>query len=267
MNQDQVKMFLLQLDPDVPDFSMTFSGKKSFKVDGLYKPEHAEIILHNKNFKNDNALIYTAIHEFAHHIQFTKASGNVSCKAHTIVFWDIFHRLLIDAENKNIYKNIFKTEQQFIDLSKKLKTEFLSVNGHLMKEFGELLITAFKLCHEYDASFEDFVDRELGLHRSEAKTIMKTFTLDINPDMGYENMKIVSRVKDDEIRKQVESAFFEGKSADMVKAEFCSKSVAKITEAEQLISEKERIRKTMERLKMRLAEIDQKLNTMEDSDN
>ncbi|MGL4370122.1 MAG: hypothetical protein ACRCUT_10705 [Spirochaetota bacterium] len=265
MNQDQVKKMMLRLDADVPDFAVTFSGKKSFKVDGLYKPEDAEIIIHNKNFRSDNALVYTAIHEFAHHIQFTKAEGKVSCRAHTVMFWDIFHRLLCDAETKGLYQNVFRTNPDFIALTKRMKTEFLSVNGQLMKDFGALLVNAFKLCHENDVSFEDYADRELGLHRSEAKTIMKTFTLDINPEMGYENMKIAARVRDDDVRKQVEAAFFAGKSPDMVKAEFCSRAPAKNDEAEQLKSEKERIRKTMDRLKMRLAEIDEKLNSI-DSD-
>ena len=75
MNQQQVVERLLELDNDVEDFIVTFTGKKSKKVDGLYKPGNKEIILHNKNFSDDNSLIYTAIHEFAHHIQFTRSSS------------------------------------------------------------------------------------------------------------------------------------------------------------------------------------------------
>jgi len=265
MNQDKVKQLLLKLDSNVPDFCMTFSGKKSFKVDGLYKPETAEIIIHNKNFRGENALLYTAIHEFAHHIQFTRESGKVSTRAHTNVFWNIFHKLLGIAEEMGIHQNIFKSDPDFIALSQKMKSEFLSVNGHLMKEFGSLLLSAFKLCHEKEVSFEDFVDRELGLHRTDAKTIMKTFTLDINPEIGYENMKIASRVKDDDIRKQVVEAFTVGKSPDMVKAEYCKKLPQQDEdETDILRKEKERIRLTMDRLKIRLAEINQKLNEQED---
>ena len=65
MNQDQVKEKLLQIDGEVADFSVVFSGKTSKKVDGLYHPEKQEIVIHNKNFEDDNALIYTAVHEFA----------------------------------------------------------------------------------------------------------------------------------------------------------------------------------------------------------
>ena len=46
MNQTQVKELLLQLKEDVEEFSVIFSGKKSKKVDGLYKPDSREIIIH-----------------------------------------------------------------------------------------------------------------------------------------------------------------------------------------------------------------------------
>ena len=70
MNQDQTKALLLQLEPQAPAFELIFSGKSSKKVNGLYKPETREILLHNKNFASDEELIYTAIHEFAHHLHF-----------------------------------------------------------------------------------------------------------------------------------------------------------------------------------------------------
>ncbi len=53
MNQDQVKRALLSVRNAPEDFSVILSGKESRKVNGLYKPETREIILHNKNFAND----------------------------------------------------------------------------------------------------------------------------------------------------------------------------------------------------------------------
>jgi Zn-dependent peptidase ImmA (M78 family) len=66
MNQDQVKEKLLKLHDCTEDFIVIFSGKKSKKVNGLYKPDKREIIIHNRNLDNDNLLLYTAIHELAH---------------------------------------------------------------------------------------------------------------------------------------------------------------------------------------------------------
>jgi len=264
MNQDSVKDLLLKLEDDVPEFSVVFSGKSSRKVDGLYKPEGAEIIIHNRNFKSESALIYTAIHEYAHHIQFAKANGKVSTRAHTIVFWDIFHRLLFVAEKKKIYQNLFKTVPEFIALTKEIKSDYLEANGSLIKDFGKLLLRALELCRLHDASFEDYVDREIGLHRTDAKTIIKTYTMDLNPTVGYENMKIASRVKDDEIRKNVEQAFIVGKSPDMVKAEFCRKdTLSSHSTVEDLREQRKRVSKNIERLRIKMAELDQKIKELQ----
>ena len=129
MNQDQVKTKLLELDKSVEDFTITFSGKKSKKVDGLYKPDIREIILHTENFGNDNQLIYTAIHEFAHHIQFTKSSIPISIRAHTNKFWNIFHNLLFDAESKGIYENVFKKDNPPTGAGNEINTEGAVIFG------------------------------------------------------------------------------------------------------------------------------------------
>ncbi len=94
MNQDQLKDILLSIEDAPLDFSLLFSGKQSNKVNGLYKPESREIIIHNRNFNDDNLLIYTAIHEYAHHLHACSRGGNLSSRAHTAEFWAVFHRLL-----------------------------------------------------------------------------------------------------------------------------------------------------------------------------
>ena len=86
--------------------------------------------------------MYTAIHEFAHHIQFTTATSPVSCRAHTNRFWDILHRLLFEAEKKGIYENVFAKDRRFAGLTARIRDEFLAKNGHLMKELGGLLSEA-----------------------------------------------------------------------------------------------------------------------------
>ncbi|MBN2038680.1 MAG: hypothetical protein JW864_01465 [Spirochaetes bacterium] len=263
MNQEQVVRKLLELDSNVEDFIVTFSGKKSKKVDGLYKPETREIIIHNHNFTEDNALIYTAIHEFAHHIQFTKSNVSVSARAHTSHFWNIFHKLLFLAEEKNIYNNIFRKEERFTDLTKRIKEQFLTANGRLMKEFGSLLMQAYELCTEFGASFEDYVDRELQLHRSTAKTLMKFNSFDINPEIGYENMKIVAGIREPEVRVLAEEAFAIGKSPDMVRAEFFAAASPLREDSnmlENLLLRKEQIEKNIEKLTSELASIEEKIN-------
>ena len=261
MNQDQVKKKLLQLDRDVEQFEVIFSGKTSGKVDGLYKTDSREIIIHNQNHKEDNSLMYTAIHEFAHHIQFTKSPVPISSRCHTNKFWSIFHKLLFKAEEKGIFVNVFSKDQRFITLTNKIKDKFLIKNGHLMKEFGQLLQEANRLCVENHVSFDDYVDRELGLHRTTAKTIMRISAMDVNPGIGFENMKTVANIRNDDARKLAEEAFIEGKSPDMVRAEFTSRKKPEDA-LEYLVEEKDRIEKSIDKLTVRLAQIERKIEDM-----
>ena len=259
MNQDQVKTNLLKIKDDIKDFHVIFSGKTSKKVDGLYHPENCEIIIHNKNFQDDNALMYTAIHEFAHHVQFTESAVQVSTRAHTNHFWNILHKLLITAEEKGVYNNVFKTNKDFIELTKKIKENFVNVDANLMKEFGKLLLEAFELCIKNHISFDDYVDRELQLHRHTAKTLIKIHNRDINPEIGYENMKMVASIRDENVRELAETAFLEGKSPDMVRAEFRIREKSE-DKLDYLLNEKERIEKSIERLTFQLAKIDRQIN-------
>ncbi len=259
MNQDQVKEKLLQIDSEVADFSLVFSGKESKKVDGLYHPEKQEIIIHNKNFSDDNALVYTAIHEFAHHIQFTQHEGQVTMRSHTVLFWDIFHRLLQKAEQLGIYINVFEEDTRFKDLTSEIKDKYLSVNGQVMKDFGKLLIQALDLCQQNHAIFEDYVDRALGMNRNSAKSIMKVYAMDVDPEIGYENMKIISSVKEPQKRKELEQAFKEGQSQDMVKQAIRQEKPEPVMTLKRLESQKKRLEKSLQGLQVKLADLEMQI--------
>jgi len=262
MNQAQVKQKLLKLENEVSDFEVTFSGKESKKVDGLYKPDAREIIIHNKNHEDDNSLMYTAIHEFAHHIQFTSSPVPISSKSHTNMFWDILHKLLFKAEEMSIFISIFSRDQKFVSLTKRIKEKFLINNGHLMKEFGQLLMEAQKLCFEKHVCFDDYVDRELGLHRTTAKSIVKIFSMNINPEIGYENMKTVASIKDREVRVQAEEAFLGGQTPDMVKAEYITRKKPE-DKLEFLIAEKDRLEQSIARMAVKLAELERRIEDIQ----
>lgn len=265
MNQGQVKEILLSLEKDIEEFRVLFSGKKSKKVDGLYKPDKKEIIIHNKNFPDDNPLIYTAIHEFAHHIHLTGSHGIVSSRAHTGKFWEIFHRLLYLAEEKGVYVNIFRKDPRFLELTKKIRNNYLNVDARLMKDLGGLLLEAFNLCVEKHASFDDYVDRELKLHRQAARSLVNIHSKDINPDIGYENMKIVARVNDSEEMRRAEKAFLKGDSPDMVVQKYISRKTPEDL-LESLIDEKLRTEKSIERLKRKLVNIEEKIKSYKTTD-
>lgn len=260
MNQEQCKNHLLGIEEAEEDFSLIFSGKESKKVDGLYYPDTREIIIHNKNMKDDNALIYTALHEYAHHLHCTRSAVPVSSRAHTNEFKAIFHELLIKAEEHSIYTPIFRTDSAFVELTEKIKDRFLKENGNLMKEFGAVLLEAVQLCEKKKVSFEDYAERVLGLKKSEAMSIMKVHSLDASPVIGYENMKTLSRIKDPETRAAAEKDFLEGKSPAMVTAQRGNKPPGeRMNPEEELKKEKKRIEKTIRSLEERLEIINRKL--------
>ena len=259
MNQDQVKELLIRLEDPVEEFSVIFSGKKSRKVDGLYYPQSAEIIIHNRNMDRDDELIYTAIHEYAHHL--AAVAGNRSSRAHTREYWAIFHRLLEKAETQGLYRNPLRGDPDLRALAERLKSEFLQREGERMRAFGALLLEAFELCSERRYSFEDFVDRELGLHRSVAATLIEGYRQNVPADLGYDNMKRLMRIKDGAERDAAAAELRSGHSPDMVLHRFTSSPRDEKDEKERLLDEKRRIERSLERLRARLDEIEQRLES------
>ena len=261
MNNEQIKEKLLQIRNTDEYFEVVLSGKKSKKVNGLYKPEARELVLHNQNFHSDNELMYTAIHEYAHHLQFTASPVPISIRTHTGEFWSLFHGLLYDAERLGLYSNPFEEIEDFEELTLRIREKILSVNGELMKELGELLIQAQKLCEKHHTSFTDYLDRVLRIPRTSANTIIKTKLLDIDPRLGYENMKTLTRISDPDSRREAEKALLEDMSPDMVKREYLRGSNPKPTDPlEQLVAEKNRLERQINRLQHKLEEISQKLD-------
>jgi hypothetical protein len=262
MNQDQIKKILLSIRPAEEEFSVILSGKKSGKVNGLYKPESREIIIHNKNFKNDNEMMYTAIHEFAHHLQFTTSSVPISVRTHTTAFWSLFHSLLFEAEKKGTYLNPFESIDAFRSLTREIREKFITGSGSMMKELGRLLLRAHELCEEHGTSFTDYVDRVLGLPRASARAITKAHALDLDPWVGFENMRSLAGIRDQGMREAAQEALIGGRSPDMVKAEYGTRKPPDARA--QLVQEKNRIERTIERLKTRLSEVKKRLGQIEE---
>lgn len=264
MNQEQVKNALLQLEPNVPEFHVIFSGKSSKKAHGIYHPDTYEIIIHNQNFSDDNALLYTAIHEFAHHVCATKfeEEGKYERRPHKIIFRNTLHQLVGRAEELGLYKNIFESNHDFQVLTKKIKDHYLMKNGALMKEFGAFLIQALDLCQQHEASFEDYVERVLAIQRTQARTVMKVYALDIDPKIGYENMRIAASASEPEHRQVVQEMLSSGQSPDTARAYIREHRNKPEETAKRLEAEKRRIEKSMENLQKRLQELEEKIAQM-----
>lgn len=258
MNQDRVKELLLSIE-DVPlEFSVVFSGKKSKKVNGLYKPDTREILIHNHNFTDDNMLMYTAIHEYAHHVHACAKGGKITGRAHTAEFWSILHGLLQKAEEKAVYRNVFADSPELEALTETIRKQYLFENGSLVKELGKLLMQANEICGRIGARFEDYVDRVLRIPRLSAKTAMKIYQYNVNPSMGADNMKLVAGIRNEETRAAAEGALLSGKSPDEVRTAVARKPPEE-DQRTHLEKEKIRLQKTIDALSRRLDEVERAL--------
>jgi hypothetical protein len=262
MNQDKVKEKLLAIEDAPLEFSLIFSGKKSSKVNGLYKPQSREIIIHNRNFTPDdtgqNLLLYTAIHEYAHHLHSCSRGGSLSPRAHNSEFWAIFHALLEKAEDKKIYNDVFSVSPELLKLTELIRSKYLKNNGELVKEMGKALLKAHDLCTGIGVRFEDYVDRMLRIPRTAANMAIKMFEYDIAPEVGADNMRFLAGIRDGGERKAAETALIKGKSPDTVKIQVRNKDREE-DPLERLEKEKARLERTIASLNKRLEEVKREL--------
>ena len=260
MRQEDVKKLLLEIEDTKIDFSLIFSGKKSKKVNGLYKPETHEIILHNHNFSNDNELIYTAIHEYTHHKQF-EAEGNVKKRPHTTKFWSMFHHLLSIAEEKGFYKIGIEEGSELEEVTRQIKEVLMVQDGKIMKELGGLLIKARDLCMTSHVRYEDYIDRVLKLPRGTASTLEKIKTYDVEPSIGYDAMKTVANIKNPDKRRLAQDLYVSSDSPAIAKKALTVEK--KENERELLEREKRRIERAIENMQERLKSVEERLSAIE----
>lgn len=276
MTNDEIKKILLDIADTKIDFTVTMTGKKSKKVNGLYYPATHEILLHNKNFRNDNELIYTAIHEYAHHkeseelLNLMGVESIYNAKSHTQKFWARFNDLLVAAEKKGYYKLDLSLSPDLEALTKRLKEDYLAKNGALMKEFGELLLKAQKLCTEAGIRYEDYIDRVLQLPRQSEKDLRKVAVMPVPTNIGYDNMKTLSKIDDDEKRTAAAADFAAGSAPVSVRQRLLGVIKKDKDDEEEgrdklskLHSEKARIERAIENLEDRLKIIDDAIGKLE----
>ncbi len=264
MNQDQVKDALLRAEEAKTDFSVIFSGKQSGKVNGLYKPLSREILLHNKNFESDGQLIYTALHEYAHHLHCERRPHLPGARAHTNEFWAIFHELLEKAEQKGVYQNIFDREQEFINLTERIRS-LLPKNGEIMLKFGELAVEAEALCKKHLVRFEDYIDRAVGVPRASAASAMKAAGYRLPAELGWDAMKLVAGLPKPEDRHTAIEAFRGGKSQEAVRS-LVRPVPPSDDPRDRLDKERTRLERTIDNLKERLSRVENELAKLQGGD-
>ena len=258
MNQDRVKEILLNVEECPKPFTLVFSGKTNKKVNGLYKPATAEIIIHNKNFESDNQLVYTALHEYAHHLVSCKNGGILQGRPHTQEFWATFHRLVDEAEEKGLYQNVFDTDPEFVELTKTIKERCIRQNGEIMLEFGRLLSKAAELCRAKQARFEDYIERVLGVPKATATSAIVSQGAGLDPSLGWDGLRFVAGIRDASERTKAIEALQSGASPSSVKGMLRTQEISE-DPADRLLKEKSRIEASIRNLTARLEEIEEKL--------
>jgi hypothetical protein len=164
MNELEVKEALLRIYPAKDDFIVFFIEEKNNKYNGVYRPMEKKIVLYTKNFSNDDTLMYTAVHEMAHHI--LRSELNILEKnKHSGFFWAVFYDLLDIAEKLKIYepsKYIDDKTALLIENAKKISVEM----ALWRRELGEVILKLSELCEENGARFEDVVERRAKISHS-----------------------------------------------------------------------------------------------------
>ena len=269
MNQDQIKALLLKLADAPEDFSVVLTGKMSRKVDGLYRHETRELLIHNRNHKTEHDLLHTAIHEYAHHLQYCESAVPLSGRVHSSRFWAIFHGLLYKAEEMGLYKSLFESVPELRKITAKVHA-LSAENGTLMKQLGELLGQARELCARHDADFGDYLDRALRMPRAMAGAAQAVAKLDLDPRVGFENMKTLARIPQAAARAAAEKGLLERESPEMVRDRYAAPAGSagpqgkgsRPDPAAALRTEKKRIERTISHLQERLAEVESRLERL-----
>jgi hypothetical protein len=202
--------------------------------------------------------MYTAIHEYAHHLHACARGGHLSPRAHTAEFWAILHGLLEKAESRKIYKNVFSGSKELEELTDTIRKKFLAENGNLVKELGQLLLKAHDLCTAIGGRYEDYIDRVLRIPRQAAKLAVRTYQYNLKTETGADNMRFLAGITSEEKRLAAENALLAGKSPDTVKMALRQKP----EDADPrllLEKEKNRLERTIASLTKRLEEVEREL--------
>lgn len=263
MNNLEIKELLESLQSTNAEFEVILTGKANTKVNGLYKPLQHEIILFNKNFSNDQQLLYTAIHEYTHHLcwEIEEEHGEKHPKnAHHHKFWNLFHSLLDIAVSKNQYQRIRSEKMNtLIQQAKELDKEIMT----LQKKLGEVLIQIQVQAKEDSSRYEDIVEHDIQLSKRTAKKAVEYSAIDAGISFGQDAGEELRKAKNFDHFNTILEEVKNGKTIHQIKHSF-SKEKEKNTE-EELEKERGRIEKTITMLNQRLREIVTKIEELQEA--
>jgi predicted Zn-dependent protease with MMP-like domain len=237
-------------------YAVVFSGKKSNSVNGLYKPDSKEIIINDRNFNDDNLLIYTAIHELAHHICMTERNMR-NGKAHTQIFWSVFHDLLDSAISKNIYvRGMNASLQSLVKQAQEIDRQI----ARLQRTLGGVLLEIHKQCADANVRYDDVIDNEVRLSRKTRNAAVKSAQCSVPDAYGQDVQNIIIQANNDDTRSFIFGQAENNKSIDQIKTNVSRAAPNKNNNIHALTIEKNRVQKTIYTLQLRLNAIIEEIN-------
>lgn len=253
MNQDTVKEKLLSLKIPCDDFTLVFFGKASGRVNGFYKPGSMTIVIHNRNFQNDDALMYTALHEFTHHIIATRKLIPGRNK-HPTLFWALFHSIVDVAIKEGVYHDPYLADEALKAKQDEI-IDLLKQQGELNRKLGLSLSKMQKLSIEKGARFEDFLDRHARIPKKQATNLIKAqLEFDLEDVAASGSPALVDTVlgQGEDMAKAADMAV-EGCSIQQIRA-FCGKNKHEVDlftlpEDEEIETKEERLERMKDDLK------------------
>lgn len=261
MREQELKELLLKIHP-AEDFEVIFTDKRHKKINGLYYPDTREIHIHNRNFTNSMDMIYTAIHELAHHVHNTQSfiKGN----PHDTEFWSIFHTLLYEAEKIGVYHNTCRSENK--DAFEKLLRVNEKYNAAMCEFFGAIEAFNEEVGDQKNGQITDVFERILKLPRGEARKIVAASCRGLGSGYQY-NISLGIAGKEDLNHGMLERMKFETIGGQQNKS--VTPAMFKFYHAEKIDSEivywqevKEKLLNTVEGCKEKIERVSMKIGRL-----
>jgi len=253
-NQNDVKENLDKVYHCVNEYTCIFTGKKSKNVNGKYLPATKEILLNNRNFNDDNNLLFfTALHELAHHVVYAE---NNRKEGHTSFFWSTFYDLITKAEKLGFYTVVISDNLKAkIDKVKELDVQI----SKLTSEMGTALIEVQTICKEENVRYEDITDRTIGIKRTTVKKTVKIATRGIPNDISSDAKTFVALTSDLDKAQKALILLQQGKTIDQVK-QIIKEPMEELEEIEELEEKKNKLIHKIEVLTIQVQQLDEKIN-------
>ena len=268
MYQDGVQERLLRLRECREAFTVVFTGKNSSRVNGLYRPSDREILIHNRNITdgegnvNENRLMYTAIHELAHHVLATEF-GEHGRRCHTQLFWSCFHDLLDKAESMGIYR--LELDSETLALAERAR-EISRRIAELQRELGAVLERTDAACRRQGIRTEDVFQRKIQLTVPTWRKAMAAAGLEIcgEDGIGADQQAAMLGARSPEARAAMLEGSRAGKTVEQMKCPAIPSAAGIDDRRERLGRERERLEKTILTLERRLARVNIELIHLEE---